>query len=75
MAVVSGGDPDGPRDPQRIMLQVETSAQLGDNAQAVRFLREAYGSGLAHGTWIYHNWDLRPLYGYKPYEDLMRPKG
>jgi len=57
------------------MSQVEASAHLGDNAKAVRYLREAYDLGIAHGSYLFQNWDLRPLYGYRPFEDLMRPKG
>ena len=72
----TAGDPNGvERDPTGIMSQVEAAAHLGDNAKAVRFLREAYDMGLAHGLWLFQNYDLRPLYGYKPFEDLMRPKG
>ncbi len=42
---------------------------------AVRFLREAYEVGLPHGPYLFTRWDLRPLSGYKPFEDMMRPKG
>jgi hypothetical protein len=57
------------------MSQVEVAAHLGDNAGAVRFLREAYELGLLHGPYVFTRWDLRPLEGYKPFEELMRPKG
>jgi len=69
-------DPEGAiRDPNGIMSQVEVAAQLGDHAGAMRFLREAYERGLAHGNYLFEIWDLTPLYGYEPFEDLMRPKG
>jgi hypothetical protein len=58
-----------------MLTRAEAAAHLGDLPQAVRFLQEAYDRGLAHGTYVFHHWDLTPLYGYKPFEDLMRPKG
>jgi tetratricopeptide (TPR) repeat protein len=70
-------NPDGgPRgDAHAFMPAVETAAHLGDLAGAVRALRVAYENGLTHGLWLYQYWDLTPLYGYQPFEDLMRPKG
>jgi len=72
----TAGDPSGEtRSPYGVMSQVEVAAHLGDNAGAVRFLREAYELGLLHGPYVFTRWDLRPLEGYKPFEELMRPKG
>ena len=28
-----------------------------------------------HGSYVYTRWDLKPLLGYQPFQDLMRPKG
>jgi hypothetical protein len=58
-----------------MLTHAEAAAHLGDLPGAVRFLREAYDLGLAHGLHVFHNWDLTPLYGYKPFEDLIQPKG
>ena len=57
------------------MAQAQAAAHLGDKAGAVRFLREAYRLGLPHGSYVFTRWDLTPLEGYKPFEDLMHPKG
>jgi tetratricopeptide (TPR) repeat protein len=73
---VTARDPSGEdRSPYGMMSRVEVAASLGDNAGAVRFLREAIGLGLPHGPYIFTRWDIRPLQGYQPFEDLMRPKG
>ena len=58
-----------------VMSQVEVAAQLGDRAGAVRLLLEAYTLGISKGAWVLTRWDLRPLKGHQPFEDLMRPKG
>ncbi|MBT8395483.1 MAG: tetratricopeptide repeat protein [Gemmatimonadetes bacterium] len=63
------------RGPYGVMAKAQAAAHLGDNAGAVRFLREAYQLGLPHGSYIFTRWDLRPLQGYQPFEDMMRPKG
>jgi len=73
---VTAHDPSGEeRSPYGMMSRVEVAAHLGDNAGAVRFLREAFDLGLPYGPYIFTRWDLRPLEGYEPFEDLMRPKG
>ncbi|MGD2120581.1 MAG: BTAD domain-containing putative transcriptional regulator [Gemmatimonadota bacterium] len=63
------------RDPYGVMAQAQAAAHLGDNAAAVRFIREAFRLGLPHGLYLFLRWDLRPLEGYKPFEDMMKPKG
>jgi hypothetical protein len=57
------------------MAQAQAAAHLGDNAAAVRFIREAYHLGLPHGLYTFTRWDLRPLQGYAPFEDMMKPTG
>jgi DNA-binding SARP family transcriptional activator len=58
-----------------VMSQIEVAAQLGDLGRAVRLLREAFDLGIPEGPWALTRWDLTPLYGYEPFEELMRPKG
>ncbi|MFZ5789047.1 MAG: protein kinase domain-containing protein [Acidobacteriota bacterium] len=51
------------------------AAQLGDRAQALALLREAFGEGLAHGVWIHRDIDLEPLRDDPAFLELIRPKG
>jgi tetratricopeptide (TPR) repeat protein len=51
------------------------AAQLGDRDRAVQFLREASSQGYAMVPQPLIDMDLEPLHGYKPFEELMKPKG
>jgi tetratricopeptide (TPR) repeat protein len=59
---------------QGMMSQVEVAAHLGDLARAVRVFRKAIEQGLQYGS-TFIRWDLTPLHGYQPFENLRRPKG
>jgi hypothetical protein len=49
---------------------------LGQRAQAVALLRQAFAQGLQYGMFSLHaEPDLVPLRGYPPFEELLRPKG
>jgi DNA-binding SARP family transcriptional activator/TolB-like protein len=61
--------------PFAMMSQVEVAAHVGDRARSVRLLREAFARGLPRGRYVWTRWNLTPLYGYRPFEDLMRPRG
>jgi tetratricopeptide (TPR) repeat protein len=51
------------------------AAQLGERDSAVRFLREAFSQGASMAPQPMEDMDLEPLHGYKPFEELMKPKG
>lgn len=51
------------------------AAQLGERDRAVQFLREAFSQGAAMAPLPREDMDLEPLHGYKPFEELMKPKG
>ncbi|TFG42986.1 MAG: serine/threonine protein kinase [Syntrophobacterales bacterium] len=58
------------------------AAQLGDKAKAVELLRDAIAEGFG-GTLDWYGYaeafhrapELAPLHGYKPFEELIRPRG
>jgi tetratricopeptide (TPR) repeat protein/TolB-like protein len=51
------------------------AAQLGEKDRALALLRDALGQGFAFNVWIHVDMDLEPLWGYPPFEELMKPKG
>jgi tetratricopeptide (TPR) repeat protein len=62
------------------------AALLGEQAEAVRLLREGLNAGLDRGRWPqgsmgyytelrHRDMDLEPLRGYPPFERFMRPRG
>ena len=60
------------------LLQAEVVAALGERDRAVQLLREglAMGMGLELlGGGVFGNPDLEPLFGYPPFEELLRPTG
>ena len=48
---------------------------LGEKEQAVLLLRNAFAQGLAYGAYLHHEMDLEPLRNYKPFQELLKPKG
>jgi tetratricopeptide (TPR) repeat protein len=48
---------------------------LGEKEQAVVLLRDAFAQGLLFGAYLHHEMDLEPLRNYKPFQELIRPKG
>ncbi|MBL7135976.1 MAG: protein kinase [Candidatus Marinimicrobia bacterium] len=51
------------------------AAVLGEQKRAVDLLREAYGQGWGYGMYELLEMDFESLHNYKPYIELMRPKG
>jgi DNA-binding SARP family transcriptional activator/TolB-like protein len=51
------------------------AAALGDRALAVRLLQQAIDEGVAHGIWQHRDPEWEPLRDYRPWQELMRPKG
>jgi tetratricopeptide (TPR) repeat protein len=48
-------------------------AVLGDQAQAVRLLRQAIGEGQTYGMWVHREPDFEALRSYAPFDDFLRP--
>ena len=60
------------------LWEAEIAASLGERNRAVQLLREglAMGMGLELlGGGVFDNPDLEPLFGYPPFEELVRPSG
>jgi hypothetical protein len=51
------------------------AAQLGEKDRALALLREAFAQGCGFRIQMHRDPDLEPLWGYPPYEELMKPKG
>jgi len=51
------------------------AAQLGEKERAVALLREAFSQGYRFVVGIHSDMDLEPLWGYPPFQELMKPKG
>jgi tRNA A-37 threonylcarbamoyl transferase component Bud32 len=70
---------------QPSLHRARIAALLGDRSQATALLRQALSEGLQptgyRGATAYddsglqHDIDLESLHGYRPYDDLLRPKG
>jgi serine/threonine protein kinase/tetratricopeptide (TPR) repeat protein len=48
---------------------------LGEKEQAVLLLRNAFAQGLKYGSYLHQEMDLEPLRNYKPFQELIKPKG
>ena len=60
------------------LLQAEIAAALGERERAVQLLRQGLALGLgleSLGGALVGNSDLEPLFGYPPFEDLLKPTG
>jgi tetratricopeptide (TPR) repeat protein/TolB-like protein len=57
-----------------IRAQAVITAALGEADDAVRLLQEAFGSGATHGVWIHRDPAFDDLWGYAPFDSLMRPR-
>jgi tRNA A-37 threonylcarbamoyl transferase component Bud32/tetratricopeptide (TPR) repeat protein len=51
------------------------AAQLGELEEAVRLLRRAFSEGRRYSIAIHCDINLEPLWGYPPFQELIRPKG
>jgi hypothetical protein len=56
-------------------LRACIAAQLGEKDRAVALLSDAFAQGREFTWQIHVDIDLEPLWGYPPYEELMKPKG
>jgi TolB-like protein/tetratricopeptide (TPR) repeat protein len=56
-------------------LRARIAAQLGEKNRAVALLRDAFAHGLGFTIDMHRDFDLEPLWGYPPFEELMKPKG
>jgi tetratricopeptide (TPR) repeat protein len=48
---------------------------LGEKDQAVALLENAFAQGLLYGAYLHHEMDFEPLRNYKPFQELLKPKG
>jgi tetratricopeptide (TPR) repeat protein len=62
-------------DPYDHLSRAEVAASLGQKADAVIYLRQAFDAGCRFSAGLIFQWDWTPLFGYEPFEDLIRPKG
>jgi tetratricopeptide (TPR) repeat protein len=51
------------------------AALLGEREQAVALLRESFAQGSSYGAYLHNDVDLESLRDYKPFKELLRPKG
>jgi len=51
------------------------SAQLGERERSAAYLREAIRQGLGDRDYVQQEMDLEPLRDYRPFQDLIRPRG
>ena len=57
-----------------IQAQGVITAALGDVDDAVRLLQEAFDNGSTHNVWIHRDPAFDDLWGYPPFDSLMRPR-
>jgi cbb3-type cytochrome oxidase subunit 3/tetratricopeptide (TPR) repeat protein len=60
---------------QQTLWRARIAALLGEKDSAVELLRQAFTGGVAYGIWLHADMDLESLRDYKPFRELMRPKG
>jgi tetratricopeptide (TPR) repeat protein/predicted Ser/Thr protein kinase len=60
---------------ENTLWAADIASLLGDRELAVRLLRQAFAEGLADPIALHQDMDLEPLHGYRPFEELRRPKG
>jgi hypothetical protein len=60
---------------QQTLWRARIAAVLGEKDGAVALLRQAFAEGVAYGIWLHTDMDLESLRDYKPYRELVRPKG
>ena len=58
-----------------LRLQAEIAAALGERERATRLLREAFAEGLHFDSFYHSDYQFEPLWGYPPFDELLRPKG
>ncbi len=56
-------------------LRARIHALLGEHAEAVKLIRESFDQGNGFGVYIHRDIDLEPLREYRPFQELLKPKG
>ncbi len=51
------------------------AAVFGDRDEALALLRRAIAEGVGYGSYLHTEIDLESLWGYPPFEELMKPQG
>jgi serine/threonine protein kinase len=57
------------------LWRARIAARLGEHALSVSLLREAFRQGASYGLWLHRDFDLEPLRDYKPFLELLEPRG
>jgi tRNA A-37 threonylcarbamoyl transferase component Bud32/TolB-like protein/tetratricopeptide (TPR) repeat protein len=60
---------------QHTLWRARIAAVLGQKDSAVTLLRQALAEGVGYGSWLHADMDLEALRDYRPYRELVRPKG
>jgi len=60
---------------QHTLWRARIASLLGNRDEALALLRGAVGQGVRYGPDLHADPDLKPLRGYPPYQEFMRPKG
>jgi tetratricopeptide (TPR) repeat protein len=60
---------------QHTLWRARIAAVLGDQEAAVTLLRQAFAQGVGYGTWLHTDVDLEALWDYRPFRELVRPRG
>jgi hypothetical protein len=70
------GEIEGPdRYGRRAYQRARIAAVLGETAEAVTLLQDAFSQGDAYGIWIHLDMDLDSLRDDPAFQELVRPKG
>jgi tetratricopeptide (TPR) repeat protein len=56
-------------------MRARIASLLGENEQAVLHLRDAFAQGLKYGSYLLQEMDFEHLRKYKPFQELLKPKG
>ena len=56
-------------------LRARIASLLGEKERAVLLLQDAFAQGLIYGSYLLHQMDFEPLRDYKPFQELLKPKG
>ncbi len=73
LAAIDGRGLQGTHTQERAFI----NADLGRKAEAVALLEESFAQGVGFNTWWRLHWftDLESLWGYEPFERLLKPLG
>jgi len=60
---------------EHMYMCARIASLLGEKEQAVVLLRDAFAQGLLYGAYLHNEMDFEPLRNYKPFQELLKPKG